>query len=102
MKVQKEGFQNRAGEALLEKGGSASVRYWYTRTVLSKFASDAMSNTLCQHTHRYQSPLFELPYMYMPPSMWIVWPVIYDASFEAKNRTALEISSTLPSLASGI
>ena len=62
MKVQKEGFQNRAGEALLEKGGSASVRYWYTRTVLSKFASDAMSNTLRQHTHRYQSPLFELPY----------------------------------------
>ena len=34
----------------------------YTRTVLSKFASDAMSNTLRKHNHRYQSPLFELPY----------------------------------------
>ncbi|HIW31545.1 MAG TPA: hypothetical protein IAA29_02060 [Candidatus Paenibacillus intestinavium] len=60
IEVQKAGFQNRAGEALLEQGGSANVRYWYMRTVLAKFASDAMSNTLRQHNHRYQSPLFEL------------------------------------------
>ncbi|URN93904.1 MAG: hypothetical protein NAG76_19065 [Candidatus Pristimantibacillus lignocellulolyticus] len=38
------GFQNRAGEALLEQGGSANVRGWYMRTVLAKFASDAMSS----------------------------------------------------------
>ena len=44
MKVQKAGFQNRAGGALLEKGGSANVRTWYMRTVLSKFVSDAMSS----------------------------------------------------------
>ena len=62
MKVQKAGIQNQAGETLLEKGGSASVRTWYTRTVLSKFVSDATPSTLRQHTHRYQSPLFELPY----------------------------------------
>ena len=31
IKVQKVDFQNRAGEALLEKGGSASVRSWYMR-----------------------------------------------------------------------
>ncbi|HIW34206.1 MAG TPA: hypothetical protein IAA29_15605 [Candidatus Paenibacillus intestinavium] len=61
MKVQKTGFQNRAGEALLEQGGSANVRYRYMRTVLAKFASDAMSNTLRQHHHRYQSLFFELP-----------------------------------------
>ncbi|HIW34261.1 MAG TPA: hypothetical protein IAA29_15880, partial [Candidatus Paenibacillus intestinavium] len=46
IEVQKAGFQNRAGEMLLEKNGSASVRSWYTRTVLSKFISDAMSNKL--------------------------------------------------------
>ncbi|HIW34741.1 MAG TPA: hypothetical protein IAA29_18350, partial [Candidatus Paenibacillus intestinavium] len=46
IKVQKVGFQNRAVETLLEKGGSASVRYWYTRTVLSKFVSNAMPNAL--------------------------------------------------------
>ncbi|HIW34654.1 MAG TPA: hypothetical protein IAA29_17910 [Candidatus Paenibacillus intestinavium] len=56
------GFQNQAGETLLEKGGSANVRVWYMRTALSKFVSDAMSNTLHQHSHRYQSPFFELPY----------------------------------------
>ncbi|MCR8655920.1 hypothetical protein NV377_13090 [Paenibacillus sp. T3-5-0-4] len=50
MKVQKAGFQNRAGETLLEKGGSASVRVWYTRTVLSKFVSDAMSTKLRDHS----------------------------------------------------
>ena len=32
IKVQKVGFQNREDGVLLEKGGSASVRYWYTRT----------------------------------------------------------------------
>ena len=44
MKVQKAGFQNREDGELLEKGGSASVRYWYTRTALSKFALSSMSN----------------------------------------------------------
>ena len=55
------GFQNQEDEALLEEGGSASVRYWYTRTVLPKFASYSMSITLRQRTHRYQSPFFESP-----------------------------------------
>ena len=46
IKVQKAGIQNREDGVLLEKGGSASVRYWYTRTVLSKFTSYSMSNKL--------------------------------------------------------
>ncbi|MCR8657097.1 hypothetical protein NV377_07210 [Paenibacillus sp. T3-5-0-4] len=46
MKVQKSGFQNREDGALLAEGGSASVRYWYTRTGLPKFASYSMSNKL--------------------------------------------------------
>ena len=46
IKVQKACFQNRADEELLEIGGSESVRTWYTRTVLSKFALDAMSSML--------------------------------------------------------
>ena len=61
IKVQKAGFQNREDEALLEEGGSASVRVWYTRPGLSKFALYSMSNMLRQHIPRYQSPLFELP-----------------------------------------
>ncbi|MCR8657864.1 hypothetical protein NV377_11145 [Paenibacillus sp. T3-5-0-4] len=44
MKVQKVGFQNQEDGALLEEDGSASVRYWYMRTVLPKFASYSMSN----------------------------------------------------------
>jgi|GEM_PF-5921675 len=44
IKVQKAGFQNREDGALLEGGGNASVRYWYTRTGLSKFATYSMSN----------------------------------------------------------
>ncbi|HIW33392.1 MAG TPA: hypothetical protein IAA29_11460, partial [Candidatus Paenibacillus intestinavium] len=54
IKVQKAGFQNQEDGALLEKGGSASVRGWYTRTVLSKFAPYSMSTMLRQHIHRYQ------------------------------------------------
>ena len=46
IKVQKAGFQNREAGALLAEGGNASVRSWYTRTGLPKFASDSMSNTL--------------------------------------------------------
>ncbi|HIW33352.1 MAG TPA: hypothetical protein IAA29_11255, partial [Candidatus Paenibacillus intestinavium] len=61
IKVQNAGFQNRAVGTLLEKDGSANVRTWYMRTVLSKFVSNAMSNMLLQHSHRYQSPRFELP-----------------------------------------
>ncbi|URN95370.1 MAG: hypothetical protein NAG76_03665 [Candidatus Pristimantibacillus lignocellulolyticus] len=44
MKVQNSGIQNREDGALLAEGGNASVRYWYTRTGLSKFASYSMSN----------------------------------------------------------
>jgi len=46
MKVQKSGFQNREDGALLEGGGSASVRNWYTRPGLPKFASYSMSTKL--------------------------------------------------------
>ncbi|URN92533.1 MAG: hypothetical protein NAG76_11535 [Candidatus Pristimantibacillus lignocellulolyticus] len=46
MKVQKVGFQNREDGALLEQGGNASVRGWYTRTGLPKFASYSMSTKL--------------------------------------------------------
>ena len=63
MKVQKAGFQNQEDGVLLVEGGNASVHVWYTRTGLPKFASYSMSNMLREHTHRYQSPLFELPYL---------------------------------------
>ncbi|MCR8656827.1 hypothetical protein NV377_05820 [Paenibacillus sp. T3-5-0-4] len=46
MKVQKAGFQNREDGALLEEGGNARVRHWYTRTGLPKFTAYSMSNML--------------------------------------------------------
>ncbi|MCR8660145.1 hypothetical protein [Paenibacillus endoradicis] len=44
IEVQNAGFQNREDGALLEEGGSASVRVWYTRPGLPKFASYSMLN----------------------------------------------------------
>jgi len=44
LKVQKAGFQNQEDGALLAEGGNASVRVWYTRTGLPKFASYSKSN----------------------------------------------------------
>ena len=43
IEVQKVGFQNRAGEALLEKGGSASVHDYVhaNRTFQVRFRCDA-------------------------------------------------------------
>ena len=43
MKVQKVSFQNQAGEALLEKGGSASVHHYVhaNRTFQVRFRCDA-------------------------------------------------------------
>jgi len=46
MKVEKAEFQNQEDGALLAEGGNESVRYWYTRTGLPKFASYSMSNML--------------------------------------------------------
>ncbi|URN92753.1 MAG: hypothetical protein NAG76_12925 [Candidatus Pristimantibacillus lignocellulolyticus] len=42
IKVRKAGFKNQEDGALLVGGGNASVRYWYTRTGLPKFASYSM------------------------------------------------------------
>ncbi|MCR8660281.1 hypothetical protein NV377_23550 [Paenibacillus sp. T3-5-0-4] len=61
MKVQKAGFQDQEDGTLLEGGGNASVRYWYTRTRLPKFVTYSMPSKQRSCVHRHQSPLFELP-----------------------------------------
>ncbi|MCR8659412.1 hypothetical protein NV377_19080 [Paenibacillus sp. T3-5-0-4] len=60
MQFQKVGFQNREERALLEEGGSASVRNWYTRPGLPRFAPYSIPINLLALL-RYQCWLFELP-----------------------------------------
>ena len=61
MKVQKAGFQNRAGG---ENFGKTKAQVYIIGTrepYFPKLASDATPTKLRQPNQRYQSPLFELP-----------------------------------------